>query len=216
MNIRANAFTIRLQPAGATVTLLGLLLAGCNSPKPPVFDFTRLNADGSVYRGTGDYAKQPWACVRDNQTTLVWEVKTAKPGLQYEKNTYTWYNPDENTNGGDAGKRDGGSCTGSRCDTESYKAAVNAKRLCGFSDWRLPQRMEVATIIDGSIFYPGPTIEIKYFPNTPAGSYWAETPFGSHESGAWTWRFDYGYDYVAQKIEPLHVRLVRGTANIKK
>ena len=54
------------------------------------FDFTRLNADGSDYTGNGDYNSQPWACVRDNHTGLVWEVKTDDGGIHDKNNTYRW------------------------------------------------------------------------------------------------------------------------------
>src|SRR4030065_2353434 len=75
--------------------LCPLAIAGCGdipALKPPVFDMTRLNQDGSVNDGK-DYAKQPWACVLDNQSGLAWEVKKSKPGLQDMNNTYTWYDP---------------------------------------------------------------------------------------------------------------------------
>ena len=52
------------------------------------FDFTRLNADGSDYRGNGDYKSQPWACARDNHTGLIWEVKTTDGGIHDKDNRY--------------------------------------------------------------------------------------------------------------------------------
>lgn len=189
-----------------------LLLAGCDAlkPKPYIFDLTRLNPDGSAYSGSGDYASQPWSCVRDNKTGFTWEVKTAEPGLQKDTNTYSWYSNDPSIHRGFAGKTNGGSCSGSRCDTESYIAAINAKKLCGFSDWHLPDRDELGSLVDISIPYPGPTIPQAFFPNSPPGKYWTETTFRTRRGGAWAWRFDYGNDIVLEKTEALHVRLVRG------
>src|SRR4030067_2671884 len=118
----------------AFLLLCPLLIAGCGdalNPKPFVFDMTRLDQDGSVNNGD-DYAKQPWACVRDNQSGLVWEVKKSEPGLQNINNTYSWYDSDQNTNGGWAGEANVGECTGSDCDTESYIKEINANKLCGF------------------------------------------------------------------------------------
>ena len=50
--------------------------ANSNSNGVNGFDFTRINADGSEYTGSGNYSTSPWACVRDNRTGLMWEVKT--------------------------------------------------------------------------------------------------------------------------------------------
>lgn len=190
---------------------LAMLLAvsGCDDilPKPYVFDMTRLNQDGSVNDGS-DFANKPWACVKDNQSGMIWEVKSPAPGLHYANNTYTWYDQDPNTNGGWPGNAKGGVCTGSDCDTEAYIKAANAEKLCGFADWHLPSRYEMGTIIDTSVFYPGPTFPKAYFPETLAGKYWTDTTFKTRRAGAWAWRFDYGNDYVVEKSEALNIRLV--------
>jgi hypothetical protein len=195
--------------------LCPLVIAGCGdnfTPKPYIFDMTRLNQDGSINDGK-DYAKHPWACVRDNITNLVWEVKKSEPGLQYANNTYSWYNPDQNTNGGFAGKANAGVCTGSDCDTDSYAKAINVKKLCGFTDWRLPISEELSSLVDTSVFFPGPTIPTVFFPEPlPAGKYWSDTTFRTRRAGAWAWRFDYGNDYLSEKSEALNVRLTRGIA----
>ncbi|TAN85493.1 MAG: DUF1566 domain-containing protein [Gallionella sp.] len=200
----------------ALALLCPLVIAGCGdvlNPKPFVFDMTRINQDGSVNDGK-DYAKQPWACVQDNQSGLVWEVKKSGSGLQDINNTYSWYDTDQNSNGGFAGKANGGVCTGSDCDTEAYAKAINAIKVCGFTDWHLPSRYELNTIVDTSIFFPGPTLPKAYFPELLAGKYWTDTTFKTRRAGAWAWRFDYGNDYVVEKSEALNIRLVH--ANPKK
>jgi len=147
-------------------------ITGCGdalTPKPFVFDMTRINQDGSENDGS-DYAKKPWACVRDNQSGLVWEVKQSAPGLQNISNTYSWYDPDERSNGGFAGKANGGVCNGSDCDTDSYAKAINAMKLCGLADWYLPSRFELNTIVDTSIPLPGPTFQRRFSPNPWPGN----------------------------------------------
>jgi len=190
--------------------LCSLAIAGCgdiSALKPPVFDMTRLNQDGSVNDGK-DYAKQPWACALDNKSGLIWEVKRTEPGLHNINNTYSWHDPNPDSNGGFAGKASGGTCTGSNCDTESYVKAVNAEKLCGFADWHLPSRYEMGTIVDEGVFYPGPTLPKAYFPESLPGKYWTDTTFKTRRAGAWAWRFDYGTEYVEEKAEGLNVRLI--------
>jgi len=190
-----------------------LLIAGCGdemAPKPYVFDMTRLNQDGSINDGS-DFSGRPWVCVRDNQSGMTWEVKSSQPGLRNINNTYSWYDPDENSNGGYAGKANAGMCTGSDCDTYSYAKAVNAIKLCGLNDWHLPSRFELNTIVDESIFFPGPTLPKAFFPEELPGKYWTDTTFKTRRAGAWVWRFDYGNDYVTEKSEALNVRLINAT-----
>lgn len=193
----------------ALLLLCPLAITGCGeaiTPKPYVFDMTRINQDGSVNDGS-DYAGKPWACVRDNQSGLMWEVKKSGPGLQNVNNTYSWYDPDPKSNGGFAGKANGGVCSGSDCDTDSYIKAVNAAKLCGLTDWYLPSRFELNTIVDTSIPLPGPTHPKAFFPESFAGNYWTDTTFRTRRAGAWVWRFVDGSDYVAEKSEALNVRL---------
>lgn len=199
--------------SAAVLLLCSLGLAGCGEgigPKPFVFDMTRINEDGSVNDGQ-DYASKPWACVLDNQSGLIWEVKTREPGLHNIDNTYTWYDSNPATNGGWAGKMDGGVCSGSACDTESYIKAFNARKFCGYTDWYLPSRFELNTIVDANVFFPGPTLPKAYFPEAKGTPYWTDTTFKTRRAGAWVWRFDQGSDYVEEKSVPLSVRLTHAT-----
>lgn len=135
------------------------------------FDYTKIANNGSELPATTSLgtAAKAWACTRDNVTGLLWEVKTTDPnGLRYTLNTYTWYDPNPATNGGLVGFQDGGSCVGGiSCDTHSYVRAVNATKLCGKTNWRMPYVNELMSLEDYS---RGKSINPTYFPNTEA--YW--------------------------------------------
>ena len=152
------------------------------------------------------------ACVEDIQSGLMWEVKTNQPGLRAWQNTYSWFNPNENTNELDyRGLANGGQCIHSDCDTWSYTNAVNAAGLCGFFDWRMPTRNELMSISDLSKSKTPPTANLDYFPHMQAAEYWTGFDYGTQHESAWTWNFLYGHDRVDWKKSAKFVRLVRGT-----
>ena len=170
----------------------------------------RLNADGTPYTGSGDFAKDPWFCVRDPRTELVWEVKNSDPGLHSKEHTYSWYEPDLEGSEGEPGLPNAGVCRGSDCDTRAFTIAVNTERLCGFDDWRVPGHAEIGSINDLRFRDPPPTIDPAYFPNTQAAAYWTVSTYGFYPESAWSWQFDFGHDRVDWKKEPKYLRLVRG------
>lgn len=175
------------------------------------FDFTKLDSDAQpLANQDAIYTITPWDCVRDNVTGLVWEVKTIDGGLRDQNHTYTWYNPDPQTNGGAPGTPDGGTCgDGIDCDTHAYVQAVNERGLCGASDWRLPTRAELRTIVDYKAEFPA--IDTGYFPNTVARSFWTAEPNTTYPSYAWHTDFKFGLaSYYYYKSGPKGVRLVRG------
>lgn len=191
------------------------LIAGCSNddapqaPDEPVNEFSRINADGTPYTGSGNYSTDPWFCVYDKRTGLIWEVKTNSDDIHNQHYTYTWYNEDIGKNNKQPGIMDGGKCTGSKCDTISYVAAVNKKGLCGFKDWHLPKRLEMGTIVDRSFSKTGAAINPDYFPNAHPKEYWTGESYTYHYVGAWAWDFSFGYDRVDWKKVPKFIRLVR-------
>lgn len=178
------------------------------------FSFVKLDANGDALADqAADYATTPWDCVVDNVTGLMWEVKTPSGagGLRDAAHTYTWYNSASATNGGNAGTANGGTCNdATNCDTEKYVAQVNAARLCGYSDWRLPTRREFRSIVDHSTTTIGNTIDTNYFPNTVNTFYWTATTQATNAAGAWTTVFLNGGDNAQYKSGAKQVRLVRG------
>lgn len=154
------------------------------------------------------------SCVLDQFIGLTWEVKTDEPGLHHWKNTYSWYVPDESFEGelDYRGTPDGGNCAGSACDTQAFVNAVNHQSYCGFNDWRLASRDELASINDIKKAKNPPTIDTDAFPFAQPGEYWSSNDYSFQYNAAWIWSFEFGHDRVEWKNTPRMARLVRGEA----
>ena len=166
--------------------------------------YTKLDAQGN---GLSDSAAE-WAMVRDNVTGLIWEVKQAKDGVEdYSNphdadNTYTWYDSNPETNGGNAG------APGDGTDTEDFINALNSEKFGGYSDWQLPTIKELASIVNLGQY--NPAIDTKYFSNTNTSGYWASSYPANASGSAWFVGFYYGNAYDATNSGDWYVRAVRG------
>lgn len=175
------------------------------------FDFQKIANDGTVLDATAALgtAAGDWACTRDNVTGLIWEVKTAS-GLRSQNSSYSWYSSNAATNGGSVGLASLGNCaTSGRCDTEKFVADVNAAGLCGASNWRMPSRQELISIVDYGRIYQA-AIDPTYFPGTSQANFWSASASATSSDYAWYVRFTDGSalsDF--HKYFPLQVRLVR-------
>ncbi len=170
---------------------------------PP--SYTKFDAQGKELPDSAD----KWFMVRDNVTGLIWEVKQAKDGnTDYSNphdsdNTYTWYDRNSETNGGDAG------ISGEGTDTEDFITAINSIKFGGFSDWRLPTIQELASIVNvGNL---EPTINTEYFPYTASDFYWSSVTHteSKYNEYAWGVKFDVGEIYTGYKSYIHYVRCVR-------
>lgn len=137
-----------------------------NNPNPDDgvlgFSFRKVCRSGQM-AGEGNCPADPalgsgpdeWGCVFDNVTHLTWEVKTADGGLHHGQRQYTNKN---------AGARDNPK------DVRWLIEGTNAEVLCGASDWRLPNALEMQSIVDYGMGVPGGPgggwVDLAYFPNT--------------------------------------------------
>ena len=164
-------------------------------------EMRKMASDGELL----SYDSTRWACVLDQETSLVWEVKTEDKGLQYALNTYTWFD-------GITGREDGTfskNCYwGKSCNTKSYVDDINKRKVCGYSDWRLPSRSELNSIVD----YYGESdtlIDSNFFPNTQTNSYWTSTVVKGSSKLAYEIPFFYGGSMARDKTIDTFIRLVR-------
>jgi hypothetical protein len=138
-------------------------------------------------------------CVKDNVTGLIWEQKT-DDGLR-SGGGYVWYNSDNANNGGSSGddyyrsydkaelSYEVGEICGyriERCNTQAYIAALNAANYCGYSNWRLPSRMELVSLVDYS--------QYKYVINPifkfQSNRFWSSSLDKRHTDSVWVLYLD--------------------------
>lgn len=168
------------------------------------FSFTKLDAVGNPLEDQSvDYATTPWACVRDNVTGLVWEVKTTTAGIHHKDNTYQWGGL--TALGHDHPDRQG------TYFVPSWNELVegsNNGTLCGFTNWRVPTVAELSSIVNKGTY--NPSIDTNYFPNTPPSSwFWSSSPLPSYDRIAWFVNFNYGNISSNNRDLNSRVRLVR-------
>ena len=189
-------------------------------------DYTKLDASGNKLPSSA----RSWACVLDNRSGLIWEVKTDDGGARDKDNKYRWGGKGvsdvalkwvENSPGNKylESRWNGG---GDRYDDwNKLITAANSERLCGFSDWRVPDLYQLASLVrcrggryqnldDGcSGSYQRPAIDTDYFPNAESSLYWSASPTAILSNYSWLLDFSSGYDYSYVRNYNRYVRLVR-------
>ena len=186
-------------------------------------DYTKLDAYGYELPSSA----RSWACVLDNRSGLIWEVKTDDGGARDKDNTYRW--------GGKGVDVALGNLNGSYKRFESlwYVSgniyddwnklvdSANSEQLCGFSGWRVPDLHQLASLVrcrggryqnldrgcDGD--YQMPTIDTDYFPNTQSASFWSSSSSAFDINDAWFADFYSGADGRDLRRYIAYVRLVR-------
>lgn len=86
---------------------------------------------------------------------------------------------------------------------------ANTTNHRGYTDWRLPNKNELASLVDLSST-TNPVINLTAFPATPASSlYWSSTTYTPNPAGAWGVDFFVGGPVAGNKTDLSRVRLVR-------
>jgi hypothetical protein len=92
---------------------------------------------------------------------------------------------------------------------QSLANEVNKRGTYFFSDWRLPQLRELATIVERDC--GDPRVNLAVFPGTPGEFYWTASPRAGEPSRARIYALSFGPEGVEamQRAEANHVRFVR-------
>lgn len=153
------------------------------------------NNEFSFIANVSDGYYERTECVKDNATGLIWEGKPLD-GSRKWNNVYTNYDsttePQIKVGSGSAVAP-----TQTQIDAAAnsigYKNAVNASNLCGASNWRLPTKDELLTLVRAkSNVYPYTTIDNYWFPNTDPWVYATSTAVANFANQVWGVYFNYG------------------------
>ena len=143
--------------------------------------------DGAYSINPMSFADNDDGTITDNNTGLMWQK-------QDDGNMYNWYQA---------------SGTYDATYNPGPQSACGSLTLGGHSDWRLPTKKELISIVDYSIPYTGPSIDTTYFPNTKSTGYWSSTASAIYPVGAWCVLFYDGSVYIGYKYNGSYVRCVR-------
>lgn len=204
-----------------------LTKTGTSDANSKGFDFSKVLYNGTVRTGATQTdplgpasTRTNWGCTKDNVTGLVWAmVLTTADDARLNTNTFNWKYINADFNGGAAyegatGTASGTTCFSSTCDTHAHIAYINgltaANNICGFTDWRLPTRLELLSIVDASKQGTGvTTVDASFFPNVMPDRYWTRDNLAGNPQEARTVSMASGTDGTASKSSKLNVILVR-------
>lgn len=173
----------------------------------PAEDYPFHGQDAQYSGPVRSYTLLGGTMVQDNVTGLIWEVKTSLDGTSdYNNpndadNTYTWCDPDPETNGGSQG-----SCGDH--DTKDFIDQLNSgDGFGGYTDWRLPTIKELASLIDRD--RTEPAIDPLFASTTKSFFYWSSTARANGYELAWLVAFGEGDVTGSNKTTGCNVRAVR-------
>lgn len=138
-----------------------------------------------------------WACIRDEQSQLIWEKKTSDGSIHDVESFYRW--------GGVGAEQKG---TEFYNDWDGLVLGTNDEMLCDVSDWRVPNRRELEklALLDNK---PNVT-DSGYFPNLQQ-RYWTTSLSSCASEFANSIDFIKGDSFALPRNSSLQVRLVSGS-----
>ena len=151
--------------------------------------------DGAYSINPLSYTDNGDGTVTDNNTGLMWQKET-------DHQLYNWFQA--------AGLFHAD-------DNPSSKNVCGSLSLGGHTDWRLPSKKDLLSIVDYSIPSPGPTIRQSNFSATDASGYWTSTTDALNQDDAWIVDFSSGFQTAGYKYNSLltmNVRCVRGNQEV--
>jgi len=92
-------------------------------------------------------------------------------------------------------------------EAKTYCACLS---IDGVAAWRLPSRIELATLVDWTTV--SPSIDTSAFPATASENFWTSSPVGSDEGLVYLVYFDNGHTTYATTDYSYHTRCVRSSA----
>jgi Protein of unknown function (DUF1566) len=171
------------------------------------FSFTKICNSGEL-AGAGACPSNPalgagsdqWGCTLDRVTSRLWEIKTNDGGLRDANRRYTNYLPGWDGHGGET-------------DAAGFVADVNANGLCGVKGWRLPDRLELQSIVNFGTNQPASDLNFFDSFDLTGTPLWTST--GLADIAAWTVDFGVGRSHAnADRRDAWAVRLVRFVAEV--
>ncbi|TVR02246.1 MAG: DUF1566 domain-containing protein [Desulfovibrionales bacterium] len=118
------------------------------------FDLTKISNSGRELPADALPGDGPddWACTRDNVTGLLWELKRSEPTHYRSINHRYSFSLAESGEQENMPVPDTTTCgdalEGRDCNTSNYLKKLNEMSLCGYQDWRLPDKKQLLSILD--------------------------------------------------------------------
>lgn len=159
--------------------------------------------DGQAYART--------ECVLDAVTGLTWEGKPADGSFRDRANRYTNFDNQDKAQVviSNAPSHPSSDQMTAATNAPAYVKAVNAAKLCGHSDWRLPTMAELHDLVNFSNRTP-PVLDPAWLPNTPTQLfYWASEAHPTIPTSARILNLALGGARATSRTTPGYVRLVR-------
>lgn len=88
----------------------------------------------------------------------------------------------------------------------NWNSAQKMAKQLGHS-WRLPSIKELSLLVESRC--ESPSINLRLFPNTPAGHFWTNTAFVNLASTYWLVQFQFGENHVDRASRLALLRLVK-------